>query len=42
MQTNSNNDLHEMLASAVAIICMLVIAYVLLGHPGIEAPQVTP
>ena len=41
----SNGRLYEMLAFAGAIIFLLIVVYIVLGHPGIDAPgndTVTP
>jgi hypothetical protein len=42
MQTNPNHHLSEMLAYVAMIACVLIVAYIMLGHPGIEAPELAP
>lgn len=34
--------LYKVLAFAATIICLLIVVYIVLGHPGIETPAIVP
>lgn len=42
MRTNSNNHFSEVLAYAAMVVCILVVAYFILGLPGVQTPEIVP
>jgi hypothetical protein len=42
MQTNPNPQVSKILAYAVAAACMLTVAYIVFGYPGIEPAALRP